>query len=285
MEHSSRNTVVSVRLDALSLEAMDLLVQSGLAQSRSEAAAQFIAIGIRSGEEMLRQARELAERVQAVKNEMLGAVKARDVSRVRALLDENASLVNARTEEGDSPLLTSVYYGAKEVTELLLARGAELNLFEAAALGETERVREILTADPQLTNTYSHDGWTPLHLAAFFGHAGTALYLLGEGADVRAVSHNRMANTPLHATLASRRTDIARLLLQAGADVTAVDPAGWTPLHHATYNGDEEMVPLLLQRGARIDARNGKGQTPLEVAVEKEHEGIAQMLRQHGDRA
>lgn len=275
----NRTTVISVRLDDLSLQAVDLMVQSGLAQSRSEAAADFIGIGIRSGEELLRQAKELADRLQQVRQEMMGAVKARDVARVQALLDQNASLVNSPAEDGNTPLLTSVYYGAKEVTELLLARGAELSLFEAAALGETERVRQLLEADPQVLNAYSHDGWTALHLAAFFGHAATAAFLLGQGADLRAVSRNPMGNTPLHAALASRRYEIARQLMEAGADVNTPDAARWTPLHHASYNGSLEMVALLLERGARAEVSGGpKGQTPQEMALEKGHAEIAALL-------
>lgn len=282
MEQQPRNTVISVRLDDLSLQAVDLLVQAGLAQSRSEAAAQFIGIGIRSGEELLRQARQLADNVMRIKADMMAAVKAKDVARVKALLDQDASLVNTRTPDGESSILTSVYYGAREITELLLARGAELNLFEAVALGETERVRSALGAEPELLNAYSHDGWTPIHLAAFFGHPETAELLISLGADVRLYGKNQMANTALHAALAGRRSDIARMLIEAGADPNAADAAGWVPLHHASYIGDAEIVQMLIARGAGVNHRNKKGQSPLQMAEEKSQDHVAELLRRHG---
>lgn len=282
MEQQTRSTVISVRLDDLSLQAVDLLVQAGLAQSRSEAAAQFIGIGIRSGEELLRQAKQLAENVMRIKADMMAAVKSKDVAKVRALLDEDASLVNTRTPEGESGILTSVYYGAKEITELLLARGAELNLFEAVALGETERVRSALAAEPDLLNAHSHDGWTPIHLAAFFGHPETAELLISLGANVRLYGRNQMANTALHAALAGRRSDIARMLIEAGADPNAVDAAGWVPLHHAAYIGDAEVVQMLIARGAQVNVQHKKGQSPLQMAEEKGQDHVAELLRRHG---
>lgn len=218
-----------------------------------------------------------------IRQEMMSAVKARDVARVRTLLDQEPNLANTRTAEGDSPLLLSIYFGAKEITELLLARGAEPNLFEAVALGQTERVRERVTADPRLLHAYSHDGWTALHLAAFFGQSGTVAYLLQAGADVRAIARNGNGNTPLHAALATRQDEIARQLLATGSDVNTPDAAGWTPLHHASYNGSLEMVTLLLERGARVEARGGQGQkSPREMALEKEHTAVATLLQQHG---
>lgn len=277
-----RTTVVSVRLDELSAQALDLLVQAGIAQSRSEAAAQLIGIGIRSAGELLEQARQLADRVQQVKSEMIEAVKLKDLARVQELLEQDEAVLATRGEAGETPILTAVYYGAHEVTELLRARGARLNLFEAAALGETARLREILEEEPARINELSHDGWTPLHLTAFFGHVEAAGFLLDRGASVKPLSRNRMANTALHAALAGRRSAIAHLLVSRGADIRVADGAGWTPLHHAVYNGDQACTALILEAGADVNTRNGKGQTPLEVALERGDPAIADLLRRHG---
>lgn len=179
---------------------------------------------------------------------------------------------------GETPVLTAVYYGAREVADLLLARGATLSLFEAAAVGAADRLREILTTAPDLLNTYSHDGWTALHLAAFFGHPGAAAYLIEQGAAVSAIGRNGMANTPLHAALASNRSDVARLLIKAGADVSIGDGAGWTPLHLAAANGNRELVAELLERGARPDTATDKGETALALAAAKGHAEIAALL-------
>lgn len=270
--------MVSVRLDDTGIEAADLLVRAGLAQSRSDAVAQLVTLGIGAAGPLLEKARAIAADVDRLRREIVAAVKSRDVERVRALLDHDASLANARTETGEPLVLMAVYYGAHEVAELLRARGADLDLFAASAIGETARVRDLLDADPEAVNSHSHDGWTPLHLAAYFGHGDVAQLLLERGASPSAISLNRMANTPLHAALAGQRFEVARMLVEAGADVNASDGAGWRPLHHAAYSGSVEMVALLLERGADPDARNETGQTPLDLARERGHAEVARLL-------
>ncbi len=275
----ARNTVVSVRVDDETSRTIDLLVQAGLAQSRSEAVAQLVTIGINSASELLTQARQLAEHLQRLKGEMFAAVKAKDIEGVKALLDHDPNLLRIWSDGGDTPVLLSAYYGAQEVTRLLLERGAALNLFEAAAVGEVDRVQQLLDADPALINTYSHDGWTPLHLASFFGHKEVAQLLLQRGADVVALSRNTTGNLPLHAALAGRRFEIAQLLVERGSDINALDNYHWTPLHHAAYSGNIAMVKLLVAKGAKLDAKNNKGQTPLEIALERHHNDVAARLQ------
>ena len=275
----ARNTVISVRVDEETLTAIDLLVQAGLAQSRSEAVAHLVALGINSASDLLARARQLAENLQRLKGEMFAAVKAKDIEGVKALLDHDPNLLRLWSEGGDTPVLLSAYYGAQEVTRLLLEQGVELNLFEAAAVGEVERVQQLLEADPTLINTYSHDGWTPLHLAAFFGHREVAQLLLQRGADVAARSRNATGNLPLHAALAGRRFDIAQLLVMHDSNVNIQDQYQWTALHHAAYSGNMTIVELLLTNGAKLDVKNNKGQTPRQIAIERHHSDIAERLR------
>ncbi|MGZ4135107.1 MAG: ankyrin repeat domain-containing protein [Tumebacillaceae bacterium] len=278
----ARGNVISVRLDDASIEVLDLLVQSGLLQSRSEAAAQLIAIGIQSAEDLLQQAKSLADNLQRIKKDMIAAVKSRDVSRVKELLGQDETLANTKTESGESPLLLSVYYGAKDVTDYLLNRGVELNMFEAASIGNTQKLQEFLQVNPEAINDYSGDGWTALALAAFFGHKETAEWLLNNGADLMKRSTNAMDNTPLHAALAGRRTEVAKLLVEHGADINNVAGGGWTPLHLAAANGDAEMVDILLTREAQFNLKNDDGHTPLALAEQYKHENIAESLRSKG---
>lgn len=277
-----RPNVVSVRLDDPALEAVDLLVQAGIAQSRSDAAAHLVTIGIGSAGNLLDHARRLAGSLGTVKD-LLEAIKARDLDRVNALLERNRDLAHAAGESGETPMLLATYYGAKEVQDLLLARGVRLNLFEAAAVGKPERVRELLNAHPEDVHAYSHDGWTALHLAAHFGHEDVARLLLDMGANPGARSRNAMHNTAVHAALAGGHGAVARLLVERGADCNAADSHGWTPLHHAAHAGDAETVRFLLRHGADRDARKEGGQTALEVAVERGHDAVADILRGQGE--
>ncbi|WP_156110526.1 ankyrin repeat domain-containing protein [Brevibacillus thermoruber] len=279
----ARSHVISVRLDDEMLQAVDLLVRAGLFQSRSEAASQLIKAGVQASGEWLRQAQEIADSVQKMKQAFMEAVKQKDVRTVSLLLEQDGRLAADYAEQpGDTPLLQAVYYGAEEVKELLLARGVRLNLFEAAAVGDVKALEKLLADAPRQVNAYSHDGWTPLHLASFFGREDAARLLLGRGADVRAVSRNRMENTPLHAALAGGHGGIALMLLDSGADAEAADSAGWTPWHHAAAHGLPHVAERLLKSGADVNSRNRQGVTPLGLALQKRQTEIAALLRAHG---
>ncbi len=281
-EAKTRNTVLSVRVDDTTAQTLDLLVQAGLAASRSEAAAQLIAIGIHAATDLLMQARQLAAGLQRLRGDMLAAIKAKDVAEVRALLDRAPALLRSTAGDGETPVLLATYYGAQDVTQLLLERGVELTVFDAAAVGDIERLRRLLDADPTALHAYSHDGWTPLHLAAHFGRLAVVELLLARGATVTAESHNAMTNRPLHAALAGRRTAVARLLIAHGSDVNAPDSYGLTALHHLAYSDDTELAEPLLTAGASLNARDKAGRTPLALALEKGHAALAAILREHG---
>src|SRR5690242_2360019 len=189
----------------------------------------------------------------------IASIKSGNFEHVKAMLSADPQLVASRSGKGESAILTAVYHGHKEIVNLLVARGAEMTIFEAAAAGEVERVERLIAADAPL-NGHSADGWTPLHLAAFFGHARAVELLLAHGADVAAVSRNSTANTALHAALAGHHPFVAGLLIGAGADVNAADAAGWRPLHLAAANNHLDAIKTLIAQGADVTAANAQGQ-------------------------
>jgi ankyrin repeat protein len=210
----------------------------------------------------------------------IDAIKAGEFERVKAMVSADPTLTDARSRTGESAILTAVYHRQKEIVNLLVARGAAMTMFEACAAGELERVERLL--DAEAINDYSADGWTPLHLAAFFGHAKVAELLLAHDADVAARSRNPNGNTPLHAALAGNHKFVAGLLIGAGADVNAVDTGGWRPLHLAAANNNLDAIKALIEQGAEISASNGEGKTALSLAQEKNHRETAAFLRRHG---
>src|SRR6266513_2390385 len=113
-----------------------------------------------------------------------------------------------------SDVLQAIYRGDRGEAERQAA-GRELDIFEASALGRTERVRELLDADPSLVNRYGEDGFHPVGLASFFGHLETA-----------------------------------RLLYEHGADPNHEQGGGFRAIDAARQNGDARVEQLLLDHGA-----------------------------------
>jgi ankyrin repeat protein len=215
--------------------------------------------------------------------DLLGAVRRGDAKTVGDLLAAQPDLASARDERGDSPLLIATYFGKHDIVRLLLERGARASFFEACALGLGADVRRQLCDNPALVGQWAHDGWSPLHLAAFFGQRETAEALLDAGADVRAVARNSEANLAINAAAAGpradRRPEIVKLLITRGTPVDGRgSPAGHSPLHEAAFNGDLALVRLLLDSGADRSLRNREGETALDIALKHGRQEVARLL-------
>jgi ankyrin repeat protein len=156
-----------------------------------------------------------------------------------------------------SDLLAAIYRGDRDEAERLAA-GKELNVFEAAALGRTERLRELLDDDPTLVNAYGDDGFHPVGLASFFGHVAAARLLFERGADANQLARNEHIQTAaIHAAAASEgkdestRYELVKLALDHGADPNLPQGGGFRAIDAARQNGDTRVEQLLLERGAR----------------------------------
>ena len=166
---------------------------------------------------------------------LIDAAKGGDLGGLRRLLDSDPRLAVQRLPSGESPLMAALYRGHHAIVDALVDAGAEVDIFAAAATGRLTHLERALTV-PGAVTAYSYDGWTPLHLAAFFGQLGAARLLLNGGAEVGAVSRNSLKNTPLHAAAAGKHADVALLLLEAGADAKTVDCGGHSAERIATDN-------------------------------------------------
>ena len=212
------------------------------------------------------------------------SVKKGDLAAVRSSLAEDPSLLDARNDAGQSAFLLAMYYRQRETADYLLSLGPKLDIFTACAAGQTARVLDEIRGNPKLLEAHSSDGWTPLHLAAFFGHAELAKALLDQGGNVDARSSNNMKNTPLHAAAAGGHVDTVQVLLKRGANPNATQEGGWTALHSAAQAGNRAMVEVLLANGAHVNARAANNQAPLDLALSRGHQDVAALLEELGAR-
>ena len=178
---------------------------------------------------------------------LVEAAKAGDDAQVRALIDGDPKLVVQRLPSGESPLMAALYRGQRHVVSLLVELGAEIDVFVAAATGNSVALQKVLK-QPGALNAFAYDGWTPLHLAAFFGQLDVVMTLLAAGADVHAVSRNSLKNTPLHAATAGKHSAVALCLLGHGADDQVNDAGGYSPEKIASENHLDAVLAAMAAR-------------------------------------
>jgi ankyrin repeat protein len=212
-------------------------------------------------------------------------------------------------------ILTGLLFTLVAGASLAPANGSEeTTLIEAAAVGDTDRVLELLEGGAPVDQRDGH-GRTALLIATRADHAAVARHLIGAGADVNA--KDRMQDTPflyagaegrnaiLSLILATGRAKLddtnryggvalipaahhghpetVRMLISAGVDVDHVNDLGWTALLEAVILGDggpvyQEIVGLLIEAGAKPIA-DRDGRTPLDHALQRGQSEIAAMLK------
>jgi uncharacterized protein len=214
--------------------------------------------------------------------DVFDAIRSGDGTRLAALLAQDPALANTRNERGHSPVLIAQYHHRGELVAMLLAAEPELDIFDAASVGRPIWVAQLLDRDPRLVSAYSTDGFFPLALAAFFGHASTVELLLERGADPAMVARNPMRLQALHAGITSGSSDVVRLLAEAGAPVNAKRQGGWAPLHEAVDRNNCELVRLLLGHGADPRLQNDEGKSAIGLAADKGHLEVLKLLKVGG---
>lgn len=178
------------------------------------------------------------------------AIQAGDVDAVKAALADDPSAAAARGDGGISPVRAALYAHRQDLADAILETGPELDVFDAAAVGDVDRLGELLDKDPDQVNAWSGDGFNPLHLAAYFSRGDAVRLLLDRGADVSAASRNDMKVQALHSAVSANSTEIVAALLVAGADPNARQQGDVTPYHAAKQNENADLVRLLMDHGA-----------------------------------
>ncbi len=185
-----------------------------------------------------------AIRLYDFKSTIHQAADAGDLAKVKAFIQEGID-VNTKVH-GSTPLHCAVRYGHKEVAELLIAKGADVNAKDTR-------------------------GRTPMHCAARYGHKEVAELLIAKGADINA--KDTRGRTPIALAINQGRKEIAKLLLSKSGDFS---------LHTAAYLGDLQRVEKFIDGGANVDAKDQKGQTALHYAAKAGQIAVAKLLIANG---
>jgi uncharacterized protein len=211
--------------------------------------------------------------------DLFDAIEAGDHARADAIIDAEPALASSRDTSGVSALMRALYRFDKPLIDTVKRRVDELDVFEAAAFGDVDRLTELLSNEPSLVTSYSGDGFTALHFAAFFGRYEAAALLIERGAEVDAFGRGWMTGTAMHSAVSRLQSDVVRILLEAGANPNVRQSAGWSPLHAAAMNGDLTSVELLLASGAEPTATNDEGRSVIDLATESGDQRTVDRIR------
>ncbi len=195
------------------------------------------------------------------------------------LLNGNPALCNQKTSHEISPLLLACYYNKPQIVKVLLKHINELTIHEAAAANLLEQVQAMAADLPDALDAVSDHGFTALGMATHFGNEDIVRFLLEKGADPNTHSQNGYNVYPLHAAVGSGFDGIAKMLIEAGAEVNVLQTSRTSPLHLAAQTGNIDLIILLLENGASVSIKNEMGKTASDLAGEKGHTEIANILR------
>ena len=211
--------------------------------------------------------------------ELFDAIRAADAGKVRELAAAQPAVVNARNPQGQSAVLMACYMGRNDIRDLLIDNGATLELHEAAAAGNLQRVKELVEANLQFASNYSPDGFPLIALAAAFGHQDIVHYLHAKGANLNSVATNGTGYTALTGAVANGHASLVKWLAQNGAHVNHRYAKGHSPLLVAAANGRLDIVKTLVEHGADFHARTDDGKNALDFATEHSHNAVTEYLQ------
>jgi ankyrin repeat protein len=209
---------------------------------------------------------------------LFALVAADDIATLEPAL-KGADLARLHNDAGESLYRFALFHGHAKAAEAIKAQGG-FGLHDAALTNGVARIDALLKEAPWAIDLLSPDGWTALHLAAFFGADAAVLRLLALGANARIMGRAFEQNLALHAACAGRRIGKAAMaqLITATGDPDALQKQGYTALAIAAGNGFSEAVDALLAAGADR-ARKVDGKTAVDFARERGHADLAARLR------
>ena len=177
---------------------------------------------------------------------------------VAELLIAKGADINAKDTRGRTPIDLAINKGRKEIAKLLASKSGNVSLHTAAYIGDLQTVEKLIDGRANV-DAKDQKGQTALHYAAKAGEIAVADFLIANGADVNAGDDW----SPLHEA-ACYSKEMVELLLTKGADINT---GKWSALHSALDAQRFDIVELLLAKGADVNITDDEGRTPLHIAA------------------
>ncbi len=224
----------------------------------------------------------------ATAGEIHDAAQRGDLETVRALLQNDPTLIESKLDNGKTPLHQATYAGQTEVARYLLQQGADANsrttansapLHGAAFHGHLEAAKVLIEnrADVNAANRYNY---TPLLSATAGGHLDIVDVLVTAGADLNV--RNFEGTNALLLAASSGSMDLLEYMLEKGLDIASVDSGGGGLIHYAAWGGSVDIIEATLERGADVNLRALRDRTPILEAAEQGHVEAVRLLIQKG---
>ena len=208
------------------------------------------------------------------------------IALVNQLIESSPELITKRTKYNWAPVHAAACGGFVDVLGCLVTRGADILaedndgysvLHIAAQQGEINTIRYLIHAYPKLLHRKDNKGLNVVYHAAKSGHTDVFKILLELGSDVSVC--NSMGQNSFHIACINGHLDIVSVLLDKRKYLLEVkDKALWTAAHYACLYGHLSVLQLLVKHGTDLMAVTFEGYTALHIACEEGYAVIVEYL-------